>query len=174
MTLRLRSAGIVALGLALALAPLLGLGCARPGPPVELASDRPLPASSAQALSLKTTGIAWTNAEIRAHYLVLVAAIGPANEAWKREGLGAEERAHRAFQIRHDARVTCRAMMSDPRQITLLEQRDLKKYGHPDGPRFDELVALSRSHGLTGDAVFEAIVESAQRTNTAVNEMVGL
>jgi hypothetical protein len=170
MMLRFRSAGIVALTLALS----LGLGCKAPSAPAELASGKPLPSSSAQAVSLRATGNAWTNAEIRAHYLVLVAAIGPANEAWKREGLGAEERAHRAYEMRHDARVTCRAMMSDPRQIMLLEQRDQKKYGHPDGPRFDELVAQSQSSGLTGDAVFEAIVASAQRTNSAVNEMVGL
>jgi hypothetical protein len=166
MKLRFRSAGIVALALA--------LGCARPGPPVELASGKPLPDSSAQALGLKTTGLAWTNAEIRAHYLVLVAAIGPANAAWKRDGLSAEERAHRAYKIRHDARATCRAMMSDPAQVAALERRDQEKYGHPDGPRFDELVAHEKAGGRTGDAVFEAIVESAQRTNSAANEMVGL
>ena len=170
MKLRVRSAGIVALALSLSLA----FGCATPSPPVELASGKPLPSSSAQAIGLKTTGLAWTNAEIRAHYLVLVAAIGPANAAWKRDGLGAEERARRAFQTRHDARVTCRAMMSNVRQIILLEQRDQEKYGHPDGPRFDELIERERAHGLTGDAVFETIVESAQRTNSAVNEMVGL
>ena len=170
MKLRFRSAGIVALALALG----LGLGCAKPGPPVELASGKPLPVSSAQAVDLRVRGAAWTHAEIRAHYLVLVAAIGPANAAWKRDGLSAEERAHRAFQLRHDARVTCRAMMADPLQIAALEQRDQEKYGHPDGPRFDELVARGKASGLTGDAVFEAIVESAQRTNTAVNEMVGL
>jgi hypothetical protein len=168
MTRSFRSIGIGALAL------ILGAGCAKPGPPVELASANALPTSSAQALGLKTTGIAWTNAEIRAHYLVLVAAIGPANAAWKRDGVPAEERAHRAFQTRHDARVTCRAMMSSPRDVAALEQRDQEKYGHPDGPRFEELVAREQGHGLAGDAVFEGIVESAQRTNSAVNEMFGL
>ncbi len=168
MTRSFRSLGLVALVLA------VGLGCAKPGPPVELASANALPTSSAQALGLKATGIAWTNAEIRAHYLVLVAAIGPANAAWKRDDVPAEERAHRAFQTRHDARVTCRAMMSSPRDVASLEQRDQEKYGHPDGPRFEELVERERAHGLTGDAVFDAVVESAQRTNSAVNEMFGL
>jgi len=42
MKLRFRSAGIVALA--------LGLDCARPGPPVELASGKPLPGASAQAI----------------------------------------------------------------------------------------------------------------------------
>ena len=170
MKLRFRSAGIGALALALS----LGVGCAKPGPPVELASGKPLPDSSARAIGLKTTGTTWTNAEIRAHYLVLVAAIGPANAAWTRDGLPAEERAHRAFRMRHDARLTCRAMMNDPRQVAALEQRDQEKYGHHDGPRFEELAAREKASGLTGDAVFEAIVASAQRTNSAVNEMVGL
>ena len=166
MKLRLRSAWVVAL--------VVSLGCSRPSAPVELASGKPLPASSAQALSQKTAGTVWTNAEIRAHYLVLVAAIGPANAGWKRDGVSTEERAHRAFQMRHDARLTCRAMMTDGRELAALEQRDQAKYGHPDGPRFEELVAHERAKGLSGDAVFEAIVESAQRTNSAVNEMHGL
>lgn len=166
MKLRLRSTWVVAL--------VALLGCSRPSAPVELASGKPLPDSSAQAIGLKTTGTLWTNAEIRAHYLVLVAAIGPANAGWKREGLSAEERAHRAFQMRHDARLTCRAMMTDSRELSALEERDQAKYGHPDGPRFEELVAHERAKGLSGDAVFEAIVASAQRTNSAVNEMYGL
>jgi hypothetical protein len=168
MKLRFRSGWIGALVIAVT------LGCAKPSAPVELASGKSLPDSSAQAISLKTTGVAWTNAEIRAHYLVLVAAIGPANAGWKRDSVSAEERAHRAFQMRHDARITCRAMMSDARELAALEQRDQEKYGHPDGPRFDELVAHEKARGLSGDAVFEAIVESAQRTNSAVNEMYGL
>jgi hypothetical protein len=166
MKLRLRSTWVVAL--------VVFLGCGKASAPVELASGKPLPDSSAQAISLKTTGTAWTNAEIRAHYLVLVAAIGPANAGWKRDGISAEERAHRAFQVRHDARLTCRAMMTDAHALAALEQRDQAKYGHPDGPRFEELVAREQAKGLSGDAVFEAIVESAQRTNSAVNEMHGL
>src|SRR5512132_2972592 len=99
MKLRLRSTWVVAL--------VVFLGCGKASAPVELASGKPLPDSSAQAISLKTTGTAWTNAEIRAHYLVLVAAIGPANAGFQRDGVAAEERAHRAFQMRHDARLTC-------------------------------------------------------------------
>ena len=115
MKLRFRSFGVVAL--------LVALGCGTAGAPVEIASGKPLPASSAQALSLKTSGAAWSNAEIRAHYLALAAAIGPADAELKRRGVPAEERAHRAFQTRHDARVTCRAMMADAREVTALNHR---------------------------------------------------
>ena len=168
MKLRQRSAWVVAVAV------FLSIGCGKPSAPVELATGKPLPQSSAQALGLKASGTAWSNAEVRAHYLVLVAAIGPANAHWVLDGVSAEERAHRAFQMRHDARVTCRAMMSDARELAALEQRDQEKYGHPDGPRFEELVAHEQAKGLSGDAVFEAIVASAQRTNSAVNEMYGL
>lgn len=161
-----RSAWIVAL--------VLTVGCAAQSAPVELASGKPLPSTTAEAASFRAAGTSWTDAEVRAHYLVLVAAIGPADIGWKRDGLAAEERAHRAFQTRHDARVTCRAMMSDPRGVAALEQRDQTKYGHPDGPRFEELVEHEKSKGLAGDAVFEGIVASAQRTNIAVNELYGL
>ncbi len=112
-----------------------------------------------------------TDDEIRAHYLRLVAASGPAEAQWKQEGVAALERARRAFQMRHDARLTCRAMMSDPRAVEALQRRDQEKYGHPDGPTLDDLVEHERKKGLTGDAVFEAIVASAQRTDRAVNEM---
>ncbi len=166
MKLRFRSSGIVAL--------VLAFGCGPSSAPVEVASGKPLPSSSAQALGLKTSGSAWTNAEIRAHYLTLVAAIGPADAKWKKQGIDTEERAHRAFQTRHDARLTCRAMMTDAREVAALEQRDQEKYGHPDGPRFEELAAREAAKGLSSDAVFEAIVESAQRTNKAMNEMYGL
>ena len=115
MKRRFRSFGVVAL--------LFALGCGTAGAPVEIASGKPLPASSAQALSLKTSGAAWSNAEIRAHYLALAAAIGPADAELKRRGVPAEERAHRAFQTRHDARVTCRAMMADAREVTALNHR---------------------------------------------------
>jgi hypothetical protein len=168
MKLRQRSALVVALAV------FVSVGCGKPSPPVELASGKSLPQSSAQAIGLKASGTAWTDAEVRAHYLVLVAAIGPANAHWVLDGISAEERAHRAFQMRHDARVTCRAMMSDARAVAALEQRDQEKYGHPDGPRFEELVVHEQAKGLSGDAVFEAIVLSAQRTNSAVNEMYGL
>ncbi|HVH45175.1 MAG TPA: hypothetical protein VM925_22640 [Labilithrix sp.] len=46
-------------------------------------------------------------------------------------------------------------------------------YGHPDGPTFDELVERERKRGGAGDAAYESIVESSQRTDAIVNELVG-
>jgi hypothetical protein len=151
----------------------LTLGCSsRPAPVVEgparaaeSPATRPLPESLAQVDELRQRGVSWSNEEVRAHYNRLVSAIGPANARWKSEGLPAEERARRAWQLRHDARILTRAMMSDPREVELLRKRDLEKYGHPDGPTFELLVEKQRRKGSSGDAVYEAIIESAQRTN---------
>jgi hypothetical protein len=151
---------------------LLLAGCDRAPPPA--ASDKPFPSSSAQVEVLRKGGVDWTNADIRAFYLRTVATVGPANEGWKREGLPTEERARRAFQMRHDARLLARAMMKQGAEIEALRQRDREKYGTPDGPAFDWLLEHNRKKGLAGDAAYEAIVESAQRTDGAVNEMFGL
>ena len=159
----------------------VALGCkASPSPPSPSGSAsasaqaRPYPTSVAQADALKKGGASWTNEEIRAYYNRLVTTIGPSNERWKHEGLAAEERARRAFGIRHDARLTCRAMMSDPGEVELLRRRDESKYGHPDGPTFEELVEKGKASGKTGDAVYEGIVQSAQRTDEKVNEAYGV
>lgn len=144
-----------------------------PPPGTDAASTAPQPSSIAEVDSFKQRGVSWSNADVRAFYLRRVAEIGPANEAWKKENVPAEERAKRAFQMRHDARVLARAMMSDAAQVEALKKRDTEKYGTPDGPTFEWLVERNKKKGLAGDAIYEAIVESAQQTNSAVNEMFG-
>ena len=123
---------------------------------------------------LRQQGVSWTNQEVRLHYNRIVDTIGPANERWKQEGVGVEERARRAYGMRHDARILTRAMMSDAQEVEELRKRDLEVYGNPDGPTFEQLVERQRSKGVTGDAVYEAIIESSQRTNEAMNKRFGL
>jgi len=140
----------------------------------EILAAKPFPDSLAQVEVLRQQGVSWTNQEVRLHYNRLVDTIGPANERWKQEGLGAEERARRAYGMRHDARLLTRAMMSDAQEVEELRKRDLEVYGNPDGPTFEQLVERQRSKGVTGDAVYEAIIESSQRTNEAMNKRFGL
>jgi hypothetical protein len=161
-----------------ALVAILAAGCASPAPaasptPAAVAPPAALPESVNEARALRARGASWTNVQIRDHYLALVARVAGANEQWKKEGLGAEERARRAYELRYDARMTCRAMMSDAEMLAAIERRDERKFGHKDGPTFDELVLHERKKGLTGDAVYEAIVASAQRTDAIINELVG-
>jgi hypothetical protein len=111
---------------------------------------------------------------VREFYLARVATIAESDHQLAAAGRSAEERARAAYQIRHDARLAARAKMQNPAAVAALEARDLAKYGHPDGPTFDELLAKNRARGLSGDAAYLAIVESAQRTNGAVNEMMGV
>ena len=162
---------------ALALSLLLATCKPSPGPSPSASSSaaiKPAPTSVADAEALKKGGASWTNEEIRVYYNKLAAAIGPADEQWKRDGLSAEERAHRAYTMRHDARILTRAMMASPAEVDELRKRDQDKYGNPDGPTFDYLVDAARKKGLTGDAVYESIVASAQRTDAATNAAFGI
>lgn len=133
-----------------------------------------LPENVAEALAKKQAGASWSNREIRARYVCWVTAIGAKNEAWKAEGIPLSERAKRAYQTRHEARRTARAMMANAAEVKMLEARDREKYGHPDGPTFEWLEAKAKAKGLAGDAVMEEIISSAQRTDPATNKAFGL
>jgi hypothetical protein len=138
------------------------------------AGAKPSPASPADATALKAKGVSWTNVEVREYYLHVISGIAAADSDAKKSGATAEARARKAFDTRHNARMTCRAMMSDPKEVDDLHARDQAKYGHPDGPVFEQLVEHEQKKGLTGDAVYEAIVASSQRTDGAVNELLGV
>ena len=91
------------------------------------------------------------------------------NEVWVSEGIGVEERAKRAWLMRHEARLLARQMMEDPRQVEELRNRDLEKYGDPDGPSFQYLIRQATRLGLNGDKIYEAIIEGSFMTNADVN-----
>lgn len=110
-----------------------------------------------------------SNAEIRQWYNDRVAVIPLLDQQWRRQALSAEERARRAYEIRHDARVQARAFMQNKREVADLRARDREKYGNPDGPTFEQLVAQGRAKGLSDDAAYEAIVGSANRTDAGYN-----
>jgi hypothetical protein len=134
-------------------------GVSQQAPPAVHVVTQPLPVldyfptTPADAAELRAHHVSWTNEAIRGHYLKLIQA--PALEFVAR----------RAFVIRHNARLTCRAMMENPAEVQQLEQRDLEKYGHPDGPTFDWLVRHYRQAGKCGDEVFEAIIDNSRRTD---------
>jgi len=114
-----------------------------------------------------------TNAEIRKWYLEQVAKVPELNEQWLAEGLSAKGRAKKAWQIRHDARLAARAMMTDLEEIEDLRQRDIVEYRNPDGPTFEFLAQEWREAGLKGDAVYVAIIEGAHRTNRGTDKNLG-
>ncbi len=115
-----------------------------------------------------------TNAEIRQWYLEQVASIPELNQQWLAVGLSARERAERAWHIRHTARLEARDMMADPTEVELLRARDTALYGSPDGPTFAFLVEQGRRAGLTEEAIYEAIIAGAYRTNVGFNRRFDL
>ncbi len=132
------------------------------------------PESVAEATALRERGVVWTDRQVRQLYLERAAAIGERDAQLRAQGQTAEARALAAYQTRHDARMTARAMMQDQAEVAALQARDLEKYGDPGGPTFTWLVERAQQKGLEGDAVYESIVESAQQTNAATNRGLGL
>ena len=51
------------------------------------------------------TGIPKTNCEIRLWYNFQIVAVGVINEKWEKDGIDLETRAHKAYEMRHEARV---------------------------------------------------------------------
>ncbi len=115
-----------------------------------------------------------TNAEIRKWYLEQVAQIPELDEQWLANGFSAKERAKRAWQIRHEARLEARKMMANAEEVEMLRARDIAEYGNEDGPTFEFLIDECRKAGLKGNAIFEAIIKGSYRTNKGVNEKLGL
>lgn len=111
-----------------------------------------------------------TNTEVRAWYLRTLSKIAALNLKWTEEGCPLEERARRASQIRHDARLHAREMMGDPGEVEQLRARDQQVYGRPDGPTFDQLLKAHRQDGCSDDEAFERIIIEAQATNAEINE----
>ncbi len=110
------------------------------------------------------------NETIRTWYEETVAQIPVLEQAWREAGIDVAQRARCAFAIRHLARIRAREAMPDQSQVQKLQERDQRKYGHPDGPTFCWLVVKNCREGKSGDAVFAAIIESAARTNPAFHK----
>lgn len=133
-----------------------------------------LPATPAAADTARAQGSYWSNRQIREMYVCAVSTIGAVDARRIAEGRTTEERAHLAWQDRHHARRVSRAMMDDQAEVAALRARDLAKYGDPDGPTFEWLLAKAERDGLVGDARHAAIIEGAQRTDDATNRRFGL
>lgn len=139
-----------------------------------LAAAGRLPASVEEVEAQRAAGAVWSNREIRAQYVCAAENIGALDALAATEGQSWELRAQQAYEARHQARRIARAMMADPAEVAALQARDQEKYGNPHGPTFAWLEGRAREKGLQGDAIYQSIVEGAQRTDEATNRLFGL
>ena len=65
-------------------------------------------------------------------------------------------------------------MTADPAEVEQLRARDMALYRSADGPTFAFLVEQGRRAGLTEQAIYEAIIAGAYRTNAGLNRRFGL
>lgn len=115
------------------------------------------------------TGVPQTDCEIRLWYNYQVVAVGVINEKWKQDGIDLATRAHQAYDMRHAARVNARFMMQDKEAVKVLQARDMKKYGNPDGPTFEYLLKKNTDKGLSIEAAYQSIIDSSSRTDKGYN-----
>jgi len=106
---------------------------------------------------------------IRARYDEGAKNITDLNETWKSQGFSAKERSKMAFIEREKIMDETRGMMTEQFSKDSIQLREFLKYGNPKGATYDQLVAKNIEKGLRGEAVYEAIIVSASRTNASVN-----
>ena len=110
-----------------------------------------------------------TNKQIREWYQQEVSRIPELGKKWASDGATLQDRAQRAWKIRHDARLRARSMMENPSEVEMLRERDRQLYGDPNGPGFEQLVAEGEEQGLAAEEIFLRIIEGSYRTNKNVD-----
>ncbi|BAP54799.1 hypothetical protein THII_0502 [Thioploca ingrica] len=122
---------LIFLALFMALQPLCQADSV-PATPPDTQSSATHPAATPQTTE-PTTALATetkqpqTNEEIRQWYNDVVGKIPSLNEKWSSEQVSAEERAKRAHEIRHHARLEARTMMQNKQEVADLQARDQEK-----------------------------------------------
>jgi RHS repeat-associated protein len=115
-----------------------------------------------------------TNAEARGLYLSRVARIPDVEKSLAARGVSLRQRALAAYTIRHLARLESRARMANRAALARLEIRDIEKYGHFDGPKFEELLQQAQREGKSIEDAYQEIIGSSTRTDQVTNSNLGL
>ncbi|MEW2479952.1 alpha/beta hydrolase [Mycobacterium sp. NPDC049093] len=104
-----------------------------------------LPAHQPGTLSTSEAITLFSDGEVRMREL---------NEQLVSEGVSAEDRARQLSELRNSLRVRAYELMDNREAAEFLERATVP-------PTFEDLVARNAERGLTGDAIFEAIVDSS-------------
>jgi PPE family/PE family len=117
-----------------------------------------LPAYDGGTLSAAETRTVYVHGELRMRQL---------NDELIRRGVSTEERARIMFEQRNALRDWSRQLMSDRALADQLSANE-------PNLTFDDLIAKSQARGLTGQAVYEAIIDSSTHSRSSVNESLGI
>lgn len=100
-----------------------------------------------------------SNCEVRLWYEQQLGVLPDLDDRLMARQTPVEARALCAYEVRRQARLQARMQMDSTLDVMRLRLRDLLKYGHPDGPGFDQLLRVN------GDKAnpYEAIVASARQ-----------
>lgn len=117
------------------------------------------------------TEIPESDCQIRIWYNFQILAIPKLNEYWITKEIPLKERAYKAYNLRHNARIHARFMMLDQKEVAVLQKRDLDKYGNPDGPTFEYLLQKSQAKDISLEQAYESIIQSSSKTNDGHNSV---
>lgn len=62
--------------------------------------------------------------------------------------------------------------MTHPQAQPVIYKRNIKKYGDALGPTFDDLVKSAKKNGLTGDAIYDKIIQQSESPNKSLNKVI--
>lgn len=83
------------------------------------------------------------------------------------DSLPLEQQAKQAFELRNQFRTQARELMSNRQLAESLNITD-------PNLTWEQIIQKQIDKGLTGDDIYKAIIESAQRSRTSVNQLLGL
>jgi hypothetical protein len=109
---------------------------------------------------------------VRVWYLLNAAQIREIDRDLRDQGVSPHQRAVRAYEHRRWARVVARSAMTTELRKHL-DDRDRDRYGQPDGPTFEQVIAHLSGKGVVHSELFEEVVRSASRTDEGYTSKVG-
>lgn len=104
-----------------------------------------------------------SNIEARKWYLEQLAKIGDQID----KSLPLEQQAKQAFELRNQYRTEARALMADRKLADQLNASDPNQ-------TWEEIVNKTKAKRLSGDDVWNGIIESSMRSRQSVNKSIGL
>jgi hypothetical protein len=137
----------------------------RGGPPNDAGSGAPDPVSKLGLPNYNSASL--SDVEARTVYLHGELRMRQLNDQLAGEGASAQDRAEVMFGLRNSVRTWARTLMANR---ALADQLDARE----PNLTFDDLVAKYQKKGLTGDDIYNAIIDSSTHSRPGVNNDLGI